>query len=127
MHAGIDGYCGITNASTFAFAGCDSRISPTERAHSTVRACEKYIFRLAPISIEVVILESFVGADFGDLLGRRALLVERVGQPFLGQATCQLNADNALTHAENLRVVREHGALDRERVVSGHCANTADL
>lgn len=68
-----------------------------------------------------------VVGDGLNLGGRGALRVEAVGEPFVGELLGQLDADDALAEAEDLRVVAEDGALHGEGVVSGHGADAGDL
>ena len=61
-------------------------------------------------------------------LGRaRAGLVKHVAEPFLGQATRELDPDDPFAHAEHLRVVAEDGSLDREAIMCRHSAHALDL
>src|SRR5690606_16793424 len=127
---GIDGYCGMTNISTRSRAGCCASSAATSVVHVIVRACEKYIFRLAPISLRSAMIASsdaLVGADLADLLGGCALRVERVGEPLGGQAPGELDTDHPLPHAQHLGIVGEHRALHTVGVVSGDGADAGDL
>ncbi|EAL93398.1 uncharacterized protein AFUA_2G11030 [Aspergillus fumigatus Af293] len=68
-----------------------------------------------------------VVGDGLDLGGRGALGVEAIGEPFVGELLGQLNADDTLAEAEDLRVVAEDGTFHGERVMSGHSADAGDL
>lgn len=77
------------------------------------------------LSLNVILrLES---ADLVHLLGACAAGVELVAQPLAGQLPRQLDANDALAHAQHLRVVALDGALDGEGVVGGDGADALDL
>ena len=62
-----------------------------------------------------------------DLFRTRALRIKLVAQPLLGQAPRQLKADYPLAHAQHLRIVAQHAALDAEAVVGRDGADALDL
>src|SRR5674476_1262158 len=58
--------------------------------------------------------------DRADLLGAVAGRIEGVAKPLPREPAGELDADDALAHAEDLGVVGKDRALDRERVVGSH-------
>lgn len=68
-----------------------------------------------------------VVADGLDLGGRGALGVEAVTEPVNGKLLSELNTDNTLTHAEDLSVVAQDGALNGEGVVGSDGTNARNL
>ena len=70
---------------------------------------------------------SLVVADGLDLGSGTALGVEAVLEPVDSQLLGELDADDALAHAEDLGVVGQDGALDGEGVVGCHGADAGNL
>lgn len=61
-------------------------------------------------------------------LGRgRALRIEAISHPLASELLGELDADNPLAETEDLGVVAEDGAFDRERVVGGHGTDPGNL
>jgi hypothetical protein len=61
-------------------------------------------------------------------LGRtRTRRIKFIPQPLLRQPAGKLESNDALAHAENLRIVGQDGALDAEGIVRGHGADSRDL
>ncbi len=75
----------------------------------------------------LLVTNAFVRADGLDLVCAGTGGVELVSEPLLCQLPCQLETDNALTHAQDLGVVAQDGTLDRVRVVSSDSPDAIDL
>lgn len=75
----------------------------------------------------LLVSDALVRADGLYLSSASTARVEFVSQPLLCQLPCQLQADDTLTHAENLGVVAQNGPLDRVGVVGGDGTHAVDL
>lgn len=70
---------------------------------------------------------SLVVGDSLDLGSRGTLGVEAVVEPVTGELLGELNTDDTLTHAQDLGVVAQDGALNGERVVSSDGTDAGHL
>ena len=68
-----------------------------------------------------------VVGDGLDLGGRATLRIETVVEPVEGKLLGEFDANDTLTHTEDLSIVAQDGTLDGERVVSSDGSDTGNL